>query len=158
MSNKTVTRNGFFETNSSSTHSITIKRSYKLDTSFILEPDGSLLIHPGEFGWEWETYRDCRSKASYCLTWLKEMEIEYKKDVSVQTQIFIDVLKKNTKATDVTFVPRINDYNEWGYIDHQSIEDGGGALAPAWKDAQTLETFIFSTESILQTGNDNESY
>ena len=157
MSNKTITRSGFFETNSSSTHSIVIKRSYRLDTSFVLEPDGSLLIHPSEFGWEWENYRDCRTKASYCLTWLKEMEINYKTDVSVQMQMFINALKKNTKATDVIFVPRTG-YHEWGYIDHQSVEDGGGALVPAWKNAKTLETFIFSPESILQTGNDNESY
>ena len=155
MSTKTITRNGFFETNSSSTHSIVIKRSYRLDTSFVLEPDGSLLIHPGEFGWEWYTYRDCRTKASYCLTWLKEMELKYKTDVNVQTQMFINVLKKNTKATDVIFVPRIGNCDEWGYIDHQSVECGG-ALVPAWKNAETLETFIFSPESVLKTGNDNE--
>lgn len=158
MSTKTITRNGFFETNSSSTHSIVIKRSYRLDTSFVLEPDGSLLIHPGEFGWEWRNYYDCRSKASYCLTWLKEMEHNYKKDISAHTELFIEVLKKNTKANRIVFVPRINDYREWGYIDHQSIENGGGALVPAWENNQTLETFIFSPESILQTGNDNDSY
>ncbi len=68
-----VIRKGVFETNSSSTHviSITGGECENPDRLFPSE-DGVYRIHPGEFGWEVRTYYDAVMKASYALTWAKQ--------------------------------------------------------------------------------------
>ena len=67
-------RQGVFETNSSSTHSICIVK-----TADIRIP-ASLHLTMGEFGWECENYNDSETKASYLYTGLlgngREADVE----------------------------------------------------------------------------------
>jgi len=152
-------RQSAFETNSSSSHSITIAEGdFKPDTLYI--EDGVLEIHPGEYGWEHETYYDAATKASYCLTWLKGEDARHSEE---DEEMFIKVLKEVTGAREVKFVPVFteetksqSDFWQWGYIDHQSGPGEGGALSQAWRSEEALKSFIFNPASRLHTDNDND--
>ncbi len=141
-----VTRRNVFETNSSSTHSITIAggKEYKVD-SLPLRDDGICWVYPGEFGWETESYNDAVTKASYALTWAKS----YGEAEAVD--MLRDVIAKET-GTKVKFVRSSDDeYHAWGYIDHQSDD----AAKDAFKSSEALRDFIFNPASELRTDNDN---
>lgn len=57
-------RTNCFETNSSSTHSITIDSSTHGNTRNVR----GAKIYPGEFGWDWNRFNDFLTKASYFWT------------------------------------------------------------------------------------------
>lgn len=150
-------RQSAFETNSSSSHSITIAAGEYVPDLLYPDEIGILEIHTGEFGWEAQDYFDAATKAAYCLTWLKEGHPN-----RTEEQMFIDVLIRTTGALAVKFVPMFTpetksqyDYHEWGYIDHQSGPGEGGALCAAWASEKTLQSFIFNPQSRLHTDNDN---
>lgn len=156
----TKIRRGVFETNSSSTHSLLISKDDSQMDGLTVE-DGICRVYGGEFGWGPEIHKDSVTKASYCLTWVKTVSIDEKK-----RQRFLDtlskVIKKETGATTVVFraIPRSRwDDDEalnWGYIDHQSIEDGEKSVgAAAFESAETLKNFIFNRKSLLIIDNDN---
>jgi len=126
-------RRGVFETNSSSTHSVTISGfDLMLDVSLVPDINGNIIIQGKEFGWKWEKFNDAYSKASYCFLNFKERREELK-----------EIIKKQTGANNVIF-----DEHD-GYIDHvgehcsiEKIED--------------FHFFIFNKNSWLFLGNDNE--
>lgn len=143
-------RRGAFETNSSSSHSLTIiPGSYIPD---MLNVDsGYCDVYPGEFGWAEETFTDAPTKASYCLTFIKNYTPE--KERTQLESMLVDVIKEVTGAEAVEFKKSSNKYNEWGYIDHQSCylcaEEG------VFNSRQSLRDFIFNPDSVLRTDNDN---
>lgn len=57
-------RNKVFETNSSSTHCITVsdKKDWKCDLPITVKP-----AWYGEFGWEWETWSSVEEKLAYMI-------------------------------------------------------------------------------------------
>ena len=132
-------RHSVFETNSSSTHSLSIapeRGGIKWDT---LHPDeaGFIQIYEGEFGWEWETFHDPNSKASYAMTYAKgNVEL-----LGMLTQ----VISEHCNA------PVNLNIDNSGYIDHQSHDVAGDAFV----DKDTLKRFIFDSTSYVKTGNDN---
>lgn len=136
-------RHSVFETNSSSTHSISIAEdSDGLYETMIPDDDGVITLTGGEFGWEWQVYNDAWTKANYaaidcCAT-------------PSQLEMLIKVIKEHTGAKEV--VIEANNSYDGSYIDHQSL----GTSAPAFQDEKTLKTFIFSKQSYLFTGNDND--
>ena len=134
-------RKSVFETNSSSTHSISLgSGNFKIsDKSFGV--GGVIYIYPGEFGWEVEKHDDIWTKASYALTWARANGVIY-------ATMLREVIEKVTKCR-VGFVPIAP--NDWGYIDHQSE----GVGAQVFKNKKTLTNFIFNSESVLYTDNDN---
>lgn len=138
-------REGFFETNSSSTHSISISNGGKdkLSDSLTVE-DGVCKIYPGEFGWGVEVYKDAAMKASYCLTYVKQ-------DHDGCEEMLKDVIREFTGAKQVKFIGSSSEYYEWGYIDHQSYDVGDEIFLS--KD--NLRNFIFNPKSILVIDNDN---
>lgn len=139
-----VIREGVFETNSSSTHSICIKGGEFAPDAFPLD-DGVCKVHPGEFGWDVREFRSPQIKASYCLTHAKESGGD-KRLLPMLTA----VLGKAT-GCEVEFVSAGGEYYEWGYIDHQS----SGVCAEAFESEETLRDFIFNPDSWLKTDNDN---
>lgn len=150
-------RVGVFETNSSSSHSISIATDQDLKyhikkvlnkivlDHLPIDNLGTCSIYSGEFGWEEQTYNDAAAKASYCLTWAKQYGNKQHLDMLKR------VIKEFTNAKRVKFVKSGSDSYPWGYIDHQS----DGIAAPAFASDTTLECFIFNTESWLKTDNDN---
>lgn len=143
-----------FETNSSSTHSITIAFGDYAADSLTVE-DGVCSIYTGEFGWGVDVFRDAQTKAAYCLTWLMN-ECGHRKDEFVD--LFREVIMDNTGAKEVQFVPEYTektktewDWHQWGYIDHQSSD----VCLEAFRDREHLERFIFHPKSTLVIDNDN---
>lgn len=157
---KTQIRRGAFETNSSSTHAINIFRGY--DEKNIPE---KIIIRPGEFGWECDTFNDPESKLSYLYTWILskcksyeyndvtekyEDHYDYKKLKDYQYRIKSKLLDAGVK--EVKFV-KCNGWFEDGYIDHSEDlynEDLEAILENYFED------YIFNDASYIETGNDND--
>ena len=157
---KTI-RYNIFETNSSSSHSITISKDLTttLD-SMSLDSKGVLHVYPGEFRWGEDTFTDPETKASYCYTWAKINE-----DPSKMAMLGT-VLKKQTGAKKVMF-HELTEYEEelqedqeltkddlsgfGGQIDHQSSD----VAEEAFTSSKKLKQFIFNPKSILHISSDN---
>lgn len=133
-------RKSVFETNSSSSHSITINSSATNYTSISPDADGIITIDTKgyDFGWGYEDYNDFHSKACYCAIDQQNTESNL---VMLQK-----VIMEHTGAKEVKL--RIDPNS---YIDHQSY----GTSSDAFESEQTLKDFLFSKNSILIIDNDN---
>lgn len=173
---KTQIRRSVFETNSSSTHSISIVK----EPTNIHFPT-TMEFNVGEFGWEWKIYSDYRSKASYLYT-----AILYNTCLDSNTELIDgkqkcrDMVKeklnkiKNAlskygiKCIFHPFQIKTYNYNDYsnghptwsyypgtrGYIDH-----GNGLkewINTILNDETLLINFLFDNSSVIETGNDNE--
>lgn len=144
-------RNGVFETNSSSSHSVNISSTGDIDVSLIPNRAGVLIIDSvTNFGWEQETYTDASTKAMYSY-----LQAQYSSREELVDMVY-DVIKTQTGATEVVFLGDIHSSWEdkmYSYIDHQSAyyESGFEPL----ESKESLRNFIFNTNSVLETDNDN---
>jgi hypothetical protein len=133
---KKLIRNSVFETNSSSSHSISLAKS---DMDFIMDtifPDeyGNINVIGGEFGWEWVKYNDAITKLNYA----------YQDNVDVE--LLRKIVLSQTGADRVIF----HDKDD-GYIDHDSVGNARNVCV----DEESTRNFIFNLNSWLFTGNDN---
>lgn len=134
-------RQGVFETNSSSTHSICIAKDVELST-----PD-QIHFEFGEFGWECRTLKSIEQKASYLYT---GMIAEGRDD---DFSKLLKILK--SKGIDVSFEEKRSN-NSWdnGYVDHSDeLKEFIDAIC---KDEGKFMRFLFSPLSFIITGNDND--
>jgi hypothetical protein len=133
-------RGQVFETNSSSSHSIIIEMCYDTDIldTIIPDKDGNITLTGGEFGWGPESYNDALTKANYCL--VDQREDDEKIDMLKK------VIKEQTGCNEVLI-----DFNEWVYIDHQSLETS----EEAFQSEEHLRGFIFNPNSELVIDHDN---
>lgn len=132
-------RNSVFETNSSSTHSISLATDFDCLTDTIIPNDnGTITIYGEEFGWGVDYYNDCRTKLSYLLTAFHD------RDESAFERV-IRIVKEHTGAENVIF-----DLNE-GYIDHQSYDVPFDVL----ENDEFIRVFLFNPKSQLVISNDN---
>lgn len=158
----TQTRSSVFETNSSSTHSISIAYSNSPDDLMdILLPDseGNIVLNGGEFGWSEEYFYDAQTKASYlavyCAEWCGDRKDEF-------FAILFDVIKKQTGCNQVIlnftceYSYSDKDSKNWSYIDHQSAESQDYHYL--FDDPEQIRQFVFNPKSVLETGNDNGPY
>jgi len=139
-----VIREGVFETNSSSMHSIHIARAAKTYDTIVPNDQGEIILTGGEFGWEQETYRGSTTKANYCA-----VDTEGNPELRATLE---KVIKDHTGAKSVVFditTDYSGDYHS--YIDHESV----GTSHEAFESEETLKEFIFNPESCLITDNDN---
>jgi hypothetical protein len=136
---KVLVRKGVFETNSSSSHSVSIADDTKQFVMDTIYPDqfGVVEIHGDEFGWEWFKHNDAATKASYAA-----QQFSYD-DSALET--LAEVIKEQTGADEVKFIGLDN-----GYVDHDST-----GIVP--KDRGSLRNFIFNKNSWLFGGNDNST-
>ena len=157
-----TTRYNIFETNSSSSHSITISKDLTATLDSIpLDSKGVLHVYPDEFGWGVDEFTDPEPKASYCYTWVK-----LNSDAS-KLAMLESVLKKQTGAKKVIF-HTLTEYEEelkadgeltgddesyglGGSIDHQSHD----VAEEAFTSSKKLKQFIFNPKSVLKLDNDN---
>jgi hypothetical protein len=150
-------RRNVFETNSSSSHSITINdNQFLMDNSLVPDENGNIILTGGQFGWQYEKFTDALTKANYVAVYAS---LYSKSDDAISTSNFNTLVKKiikdQTGATDVIFdISDAFDAKNWSYIDHQSYED---KQLEYLFSASVLRNFIFNTKSILFTGNDNET-
>ena len=161
---KTI-RKGVWETNSSSCHSITIGEAENaLMLELPRERDGSVILFPGEFGWEQAYYeRDPSTMASYALTFAMQNHEGIKgatepicvneiPDLSDQARMLIRlVCQQMDIPPSKLFFQQSSGYWEWGYVDHQSCH----LKSDIFESEESLRRFIFHPESTLTTDNDN---
>ena len=159
-------RYGVFETNSSSTHSISVATGAAVYETLPLSQDDYVVLKGGEFGWERADYNDALTKANYmaiyAMSWahkkprsegpLTEADHFYYKEEF--TEILKGVIKRQTGCKDVIFAfgTDWNDRN-WSYIDHQSVESND--YHHLFYDDKLLKQFLFDSNSWLETDNDN---
>lgn len=147
----TQIRQGVFETNSSSTHSITIGSS-----NYYIPDITKLNIQTGEYGWEIDTYYGLNYKASYALTYAVDVNPIY---VDMLRDVILDaipncIITYNGLEYDEFFDKVNNDKDyfwELGYIDHQSFDD----VEFIFNSYDNLYNFLFSNNSYFKTDNDN---
>ena len=170
-------RNSVFETNSSSTHSVSIsnKRSYYYGKDCLenyIGLDNKVHVEFGEFGWEMEHYYSPYDKLQYIVTML--IETEGRSISSVDELYETDGFKlindtiANYCNCDGIFIDsemEMDSY-EWdgnvevyvshdGYIDHQSHEDYH-SVQDFLKDYNVdITKFIFDEGVCVITDNDN---
>ena len=129
-------RHSVFETNSSSSHSISIDNQCETYSTITPDESGVIILGTGEYGWDFDTFCDAYSKADYCA--LDNLYNEYR------LEMLSEVIREHTGAISVIFT-------DTGYIDHQNL----GTTKDAFESKETLKNFIFNRTSVLETGNDN---
>ncbi len=137
-------RHSVFETNSSSSHSVSISiDSEGILTSLAPNKKGVLTIPTNSYGWEWNSTNDTMEKLSYASVWAK--------DDPKLTEMLVETVKAHTGAKKVIF-ENVQDQ----YIDHQSAQSEGGEGKEIFTSPTTLKHWLFSPACYLFTGNDNE--
>lgn len=141
MKHKTIRQN-VFETNSSSTHSVTIVNGPH--DMVVKAPDSweDFELNTGHFGWENKTYKSFDSKLKYAFTLTQESENDQ----------YLDMLKKVLRTNILGEYDFKLGYTD-GYVDHQSVD---GMADEIFESEETLESFLFCKQSYFTTGNDNE--
>ena len=149
-------RKAFFETNSSSSHSVVLDGN----EDEILKPDLTLhrtaastvdiILSGGEFGWEIEQYNDAYTKASYLLTWAKAKEYDLDEQPGRYTQMLKDVIEEETGGK-LVIEPSQDKCYPYGYIDHQSYK----VAEEIFESKEKIHKFIFDQTSVLHTDNDD---
>ena len=178
-------RSGVFETNSSSSHSLSIKRnkSGKYDYNFPLQQNGKCPLIFGrdyDFGWGEAVYRDAYAKLNYlaCMAFECHNQLMCKigREPLTRFDLVLDikdfkkintVMKKNVKGF-TGFSINSKDFSRFktepyylylnGSIDHQSWEDYKNIEDFLDRYGVSIENFLFNPYVVLIIGNDNEPF
>lgn len=147
-------RHGLFETNSSSTHAICIA---KKNDDFVIPKH--LTFTFDEFGWDEHFYYNVKDKASYFYTALyNSCDEDIKKNFEDIKNHIYEVLYD--AGCECSFEePNPSQWGNWmesGYIDHQNEIDPW--LHKMIKNDKLLFRFLFSPNSFIVTGNDNNDW
>lgn len=152
-------RRNLFETNSSSTHAITIANN--TDDDFKNNLPKVLELELGEFGWEFDRHQTIFERASYLFTaivyngWVEEympklVDTLKKWDVEVRYPE-LKKIESEYHPGDFYFEPVKE--NGYYYIDHGfELKD---FVEKLFSDETLLMNYLFSPESFVSTGNDN---
>lgn len=145
-------RNSVFETNSSSTHSLTIVSGgeYVHPNTLVPDYDNILRVPAGDFGWSVEDYYDAESKLSYLLIYIRD----WVNDEEVKAR-FMELLQQEVGGYVGAASVMLDDDNRMyggGYIDHQSVEDR--ALDYIFEQ-NLIKDLVFNPNSFVHTDNDN---
>lgn len=156
-------RKGVFETNSSSTHSLSVSKLKK--ESYTLSFPDTLTF--GEFGWGYERLTSPVKKAEYIIT-LVRYNLDYKSSEDYKSvinskymKLVIEAIKEKT-GKKVDIVPCDSPYYSIGYIDHQSLNpdifskegiDLFGMKENDFKEA--VKEIIFNNSYVIHVDNDN---
>jgi hypothetical protein len=151
-------RHQVFETNSSSSHSVTVSGQEAEDFGLgreVLRSGIISVMRADSFGGDWRTHDDTINKIAYmlmqCSPWgfpegLGVDVIPSLVQRSENARWLVDVIQRATGCT-VEFRPGLT-----VSIDHQSHGEG----SELFSDEAEMRRFLFSPASYLQTGNDNE--
>lgn len=153
-------RDAVFETNSSSSHSLTVGSSDSLAGTFPKEMlrAGKVPVRVGEFGWEYRRYFEPINKVRYLVTQITDGEPP---QVGGEDEVTAHLVKENQDFRLLAEVVKAQSGCDLvvepgsGYIDHQSARGEKGVGMELFESADQLRHFIFSPDSFIQTGNDN---
>jgi hypothetical protein len=151
---KKTVRPQVFETNSSSVHAIAIGKSLPEHLHDIV------YFHPDEFGWRFEKYTTVPDRASYLYTAILDIygksmfsgEWEPEKKAVYEDWISYITTTLGEKGITCEFMEPRGSRNY--YIDHCS--DLEGWLKKLRNSKELLFLFLFSNDSEIHTGNDND--
>lgn len=152
-----TTRNGVFETNSSSVHTLVIGND---SDEFMNRLPDKVYFKFGEFCWEFEEYDDTSSKASYLYTAIYDVYWEKNENNKEMIQDFIEYIRSTLAKWNIGCefekpkMARYGTYLETGTIDHS--DELKPFLSKIRKDEVMLMNFLFCKDSVIYTGNDNE--
>lgn len=164
-------RRNVFETNSSSTHSVSIIRGNKPESQGLVidKETKKVKVSFGEFGWDRNEYTDPLTKLSYLLTMTAETEAIHNPNVTdfFKTEGFQAINNLICEKLDcegiyitstIEIDPTSNYYHMCidGYIDHQSCESYHSLKDFLNDYSLDIEEFIFNPEVVLITDNDND--
>lgn len=139
-------RDRVFETNSSSTHCITVSPSddWKCNLPITIRP-----AWYGEFGWEWETWDSIEEKLAYMIRCL--IVYDYTKET---LQDKIKPIQERLHNLGIDF--ELPTYEEWsdGYVDHEDWYQE--EMEDIYNDEVQLLRFLLSNNSYIEGGNDND--
>ena len=175
-------RKSVFETNSSSVHSLTVKKNdmvlkpYKMDLNY----ENKLVLEFGEYGWGYDTLTTVFDKLCYLLTMVGETEL---RNMSHEITSPHDVLKNSSG-----FILLENFVTQWivdcagieinglqmtiqeyryndslikyidltdGYIDHQSVEDYSSLEDFLYQNDTSVENLVLNDNVSIIIDNDN---
>lgn len=138
-------RNKVFETNSSSTHCITVsdRNNGKYDLPITVKPDWY-----GEFGWQWETWSSIEEKLAYMIRCL--IAYDYTKET---LQDKIKPIQERLHSLGIDF--ELPTYDDWqdGYVDHEDWYQE--EMEDIYNNDNDLLNFLLSENSYIEGGNDN---
>lgn len=150
---KRQVRRGIFETNSSSTHAICIKKSEYRHNSF-----SHIDFEIGEFGWENGEYDSLYNKASYLITAILSFDkdeadenLQKLKDILDSNNIEYTLPELKVKSWEYGGKTRYY-YDIDGYIDHPC--ETKDFVNDVLSDSDKLFRYLFGN-SVIITGNDN---
>jgi len=157
-------RQGVFETNSSSTHSLSLRSSRDYENFSIPEE-----ISFGEFGWGYDVLKSPEEKLSYVLTFIGHLERFYDiKDLKSANSKFEEVKyikwlkevvkEKTGESFDIVLID--SEYYPFGYIDHQSLEPSIFEEEGFWSEdgvefKNKMKDLIFNEKYSIIIDNDN---
>ncbi len=149
-------RKSVFETNSSSSHSLTMSATDLGAMPFAKDVlrAGAMTVSKGEYGWEWQRYYGAAAKMDYLFTQLFNDDIPMGDPHSVTRELRDDDMRfdqlcrvvKDHTGVDILVAP-----GSTGYIDHQSVGTG----LEVFESDDKLAAFLFSMDNYIETGNDN---
>lgn len=151
-------RKSVFETNSSSSHSLTLSSTdlVELPLSPLTLRRGTLTLAMNEYGWEWHRYYTPEEKANYLFTSARgtSESVPHGTPEEVTKELreenpHIDMLCRVIE--EHTGVKVLVEPGSSGYIDHQSTGTG----MELFNSEEELKKFLFSEDAFVQTGNDN---
>ena len=159
---KTQIRQGVFETNSSSTHAISIAEFNDAAKKNI--PEFIKFRHDEGFGWENHVYNDTMSKAMYLwIAVLSQYSKPEDEDKVIEIKSQLTEILKNAGVQEVAFQEANYKTSTWdktytyldiaGYIDH--TEDLRGWIDELLDEPDLLLGWLFNENSQVHTGNDN---
>jgi hypothetical protein len=164
----TQIRDAVFETNSSSSHSVTIDgaelKDFGLGKETLREGVIRVELQSDGYGWEWRRYYKPEHKIAYLLVQLQggslpsDIDLKYDEDHSVmfrendsRTDYFLRTIEEATGCKVV--VTRDDEDVGYGYtIDHDSVGKGLEHLG----EADEILKLVFGRNSYVETGNDND--
>lgn len=142
---KTTIRRGTWETNSSSTHALCIKKTMpdKLPTE--------IYFSLGDFGWEQNVWNDYSTKAAYLHTAIYDLCYDDKATYEEYIKEISDILEGYGIKSDWKEPESMKGYDY--YIDHPGeLED---FIADLLENPELLISWLFNSSSLLVTDNDN---
>lgn len=141
---KKVIRKSLFETNSSSTHVITVARSGSLDV-----PD-EIVFSVGTYGWEFAEYSNLEDKASYLYTAICQLyDGEERKKIMDTLVRYLNEI--GVEATIISPNPK-----DWYGVDHAG--ELSEFLDRILEDKNLFYNYLFDSSSTVYTANDNDDY
>jgi hypothetical protein len=135
-------RQNIFETNSSSSHSLSISENTDgIFDTIDCDEGGVIHITGGYFGSEWDAHNDVLTKINYCAT--------DQKDHPENLKLLTEVIKEQTCCSDVIYHMRSDGYSN-ASIDHEST----GTSNELFIDKEKLRNFLFNPSNAIITGGD----